>query len=250
MKQSKFTTIIIATLLASMFLSSCATQNLFQEEQEGQENLTELLKDSESSYILKTDDKISVSVWNHKEISIGSIFDIYNANEVYGRWVMLDANGTVTLPKIGDVKLGGLSIDQAELKLKNQYSKFIKDSSIVVKVLNREATVLGEVQTPGVFLLEKTHNSILELIGRSEGMLEYADMCAIMLIRGDEKYLIDMSKTNQVDLAHINVLNGDVIYVPSRKGKIFDKKAPTIIPFATLATSIALVTSVILTKRN
>lgn len=240
----------LTLLILPLFFGSCATHNIFQESTRNHNNVETLMLEAENEYHLKTDDKISVSVWNHKEISIGSIFDIYNANEVYGRWVMLDNEGKVVLPKIGQITLGGLTISEAQVKLNGYYSEYIKDSSLVVKVLNREATVLGEVQTPGVYLLEKSQNSILEMIGRAEGMLDYADMRAITLIRNDKKYVIDMSKTNDIQLASINVLNGDVIYVPSRKGKVFDKKAPTIIPFATLATSIALVTSVILTKRK
>ena len=239
----------ILLFVSFVFFTSCRTSNLFEKDNT-YGSLEELKSRKQKPYQIRSDDKVSVSIWNHDDLSVGSIFGIYNSNEVYGKWVLVDQSGNIQLPKIGEVQVGGKTIQQLQEELKTTYAKFIIDPIIVVKVLNREVTVLGEVKDAGTFLLEKENNTLVELLGRAGGLNFYADERKVKLIRKEgileKQYLIDLSKLEGYELHQIRLFADDVIYVPTKKGKSLDKKAPTLIPFTSVLTSLGIVYSLFL----
>lgn len=242
--------IIFSLIVVSMSLASCATQNILQRNKKDEAN--SLFEDSifqsraEYQYTLRKDDKISISVWDHDDLSVGSIYGIYNSNEVYGKWLLLDAAGNVNVPKLGTINLLGLTIIQAQEKLKIEYKKWVVNPIVEVKVLNREVTLLGELKTPGTYLLEKEKNSLLELIGRAGDLDFYANKKKVQIVRSVKNqplsYTVDLTKMDPAFTANISLQPGDVVYVPSRKGKHWDKRAgSTLVPIASAISSIVLI---------
>ncbi len=227
----------------AILLTSCSFQNIFVTDKHN--DLTELLRmDTVYEHRIDVDDKLTISVWNHDNMSIGSLFGIYSSNQVYGRWIMVDARGDAVLPKIGRIRLAGLTTKEAGDKLSKRYADMLVEPIIVVKVLNRDVTILGEVRSPGKYILEKEKNTLIGIIGDAQGFNFYADKECVQLIRNNKSYKIDFTK-----LMHNNyqilVQSGDVIHIPSRRGKAIDKKAPTLIPFASVLTALAVVLSII-----
>jgi polysaccharide export outer membrane protein len=235
---------LASVLFIAVLLQSCATQNLFTSGPEEQYKIDALLI-SKTESRLKPDDKISVSIWGHDNLSVGSVFGIYSSNEVYGKWVLINQKGEAVLPRIGAVCLAGLTKEEAVTTLKELYGKFIIDPIIVVKILNREVTVLGEIVTPGNYLLEKDRNTLFEVIGRAGGLNFYANKKKIKLIRYNHEFHFDLTKMDEFALNNINLQSGDIIYIPSSEGKIIDKKAPTLIPLTSLITTLVLIISIL-----
>ena len=237
--------ISIMLLLGLFYLSSCKTTNLF--EATNYANLDSLSKASASMqlYRIKTDDKISVSIWNHDDLSVGSVFGIYNSNEVYGKWVMVNQIGEISLPEVGTVNVKGLTIHEAEKMLSEKYAKFIVKPTIVVKVLNREITVLGEVRKPGKIILEKEMTSVVEILAEAGGLDYYADKKNIKLIRGTKngpvQFDLNLTKKNDFIAQTLPVQSGDVLYIPAKNGKASDKKITYLLPIASIVTALAVV---------
>ena len=232
---------IIIISIVCLF-SSCATQNLFHRENTSSyASLDSLALQGSAQHTIRPDDKISVSIWNHDDLSIGSIFGIYNSNEVYGKWVLVDQAGYISLPKIGRVNVNGMTVTACEAKLRTAYAEYIREPIIVVKVLNREVTVLGEVKSPGVFLLEKEKNTLFETIGRAGGLDFYANKKEVKFIRNEKEYLLDLTKMEDFEQNNLVLQSGDIIYVPTRKGKTLDKKAPTLLPIASILTTVVVI---------
>jgi polysaccharide export outer membrane protein len=200
--------------------------------------------DTNYQHVIGPDDKLSVSVWNHENMSIGSLFGIHNSNEVYGRWIMVNADSLAMLPKIGAVKLGGLTTIQAGDTLSKIYSDILVDPIIVVRVQNREVNVLGEVRTPGKYVLEKEVNTLTDMLGYAQGLMLYADKENIMLLRNNKYYRINLTVLENNNY-RIIVQDDDVIYVPTRKGKMVDKRSPTLIAFASAITAMAVLISLV-----
>ncbi len=235
---TKFINLIYIAVLI-WILSSCKTQNLFQEAVKSKN-----LRDTtfvNSPYKIRSNDKISVSIWNHDDLSVGSLFGIYNSNEVYGKWILVDYNGNIKLPQVGEVKVINKTTTQVSEDLAKIYASYIKDPIIVVKVHNRMLTVLGEVRNPGTFLLETDKNNLFEVIGKAGGLEFYADKQNIQLIRNKQTYSINLTD----NYFEIPVFAGDIINIPTKKGKTLDKKAPTIIPFASALTTLAIIASLL-----
>ena len=230
-------------LIVTVLLNSCAYQNIFENTQEN--NIKDLITiDSAYQHTIAVDDKLSVSVWNHDNMSIGSLFGMYNSNEVYGKWELVDAAGYIMVPKIGRVRLEGYTCTEAADTLASLYAKILVDPNLVVRVLNREVTILGEVRAPGKYLLEKERNTLTEIIGNAQGFEFYADKENVQLIRNNKSYQINFTKLMDNNY-QILVQAGDVINVPAGTGKAIDKRAPTLIPIISALTALLLIVSLI-----
>jgi polysaccharide export outer membrane protein len=201
-------------------------------------------------YRIRKDDKITMSIWDHDDLSIGSLYGIYNSNEVYGKWVLVDANGQVTLPRIGNFSIGGMTVIEAKDSLAKLYGKWIVNPIIEVKVINKEINVLGEVKTPGKFVVDKDNNTIFDIVARAGDFDFYANKKCVKIIRQDGASV----KMINVDLTHadnylnrnIQVLPGDMVIVPSKKNKEFDKRISTIIPIVSSISALALMLGLVL----
>ena len=239
--------LIISLFVVLLSLASCGNQKLLLSETEG--DLQDLLAlDSTFQHNIRPDDKLSLSIWNHNDLSMGSVFSVYNSNESFGKWVLVDQNGFTQLPKVGKVKLDGLNCNQAADTLIKLYEEDIKDPIIVVKILNRKVTVLGEVRTPGAYIIEEEQVNLMEIIGKAQGFTNYANTKELKLIRNDRSYSLNLEHMNEYMLHRILLQSDDLVIITSKRGKALDQKAPVLIPFASVLTAVALVTSVIIAK--
>jgi polysaccharide export outer membrane protein len=238
-------------IIGAFLISSCNTQKLFQF---GGEQLSEPSSFKPYKHTLQSDDKISVSIWNHDDLSVGSVYGVYNSNEVYGKWVMIDPKGYAKLPVIGDIMLGNLTLEGAKDTLVNIYGKFIKDPVIEIKVLNLQVTILGEVKSPGNYVLEKAENNLIEILGKAGGLDFYADKENIKIIRGNissgqvTQFYVNLTNMDEITSGKLNLHPNDVIHIPTLKGKLLDKKAPTLVPFASATSAIAVIAALLLKK--
>lgn len=90
--------------------------------------------------------------------------------DLFQQPVLINTNGIITLPMIGQVQAGGISVEQLEAKLNQRLKKFIQDpqaSVTVVDFASQPVYVLGAVNTPGVFQLRggKTLYEVLAMAG-------------------------------------------------------------------------------------
>ena len=239
--------ILFYSLLLLSILTSCKTSNLFVEENTRntvQDLDSVFLSNNKYEYQIRIDDKITISVWGQDEFSVGSTYGIYNSNEVYGKWLMVDAKGNIEIPKIGNFHVEKMTIVQLKESLKKIYGEWIKTPIVDIKILNQEITVLGEVRDPQVIPVDKSHNSLLGMIARCKGFDFYANTAYIKVFRQVGKNVhvanINLTKGAPVSARNINLYPGDVVVVPSKKYKEFDKRVSTIIPFTTALTSAAI----------
>jgi len=237
---------LLPLIIVLVGFTSCKTTNLFQTNtkvDEQGEVFAQLSKDYE--HILSPDDKIAISVWNHDDVSVGSAFSIYNTNESFGKWLLIENDSTVSVPQVGSMKLGGLTLREAEDSITLALAKTIKNPIVEMKLLNAEVTVLGEVVKPGRYLIEKNLNSLVEIIGEAQGLTSFAKKSKIQVIRDNISYTVDLTTMNDFEAQNIFLKSGDIVHVPAVGSKKFHERAPTLIPFATMLTSVGVLISVL-----
>lgn len=233
-------------LLLTVF-ASCKTQNLFVENSKKTDRAVSdscFHYDPEYQYTIRQDDKLSISVWGQDEVSVGSVYGIYNSNEVYGKWLLVDIDGNIEMPKIGRFHAQGKTVIELRDTLRVLLSKWIVSPVVDVKVLNKEITVLGEIKNPGVIKVDKDRNNLMELIGHSGGFEFYADLKRVKVLRQEGVNVrvtnINLTKDGNFETKNVQLHPGDVVIVPSKKHKAFDKRIATIIPFTTAISAAAI----------
>ncbi len=234
----------ITLLLCAILLAQCKTINIFDKTPQQDALSANSLNNNAYEHTIKPDDKISLSIWNHNDISVGSSFSIYNSNEAFGKWLLVQQDSTVAFPQLGTFKIGGMTCDSAAKVLSTYFGKTLKNPIIVVKVMNKKVTVLGEVNQPGVYVLEKEQTRVAEVLGEAQGLTFYAKKSNIQLIRNNQTYTLDFTDKNALNY-NVILHSGDIINVLSKNEQRIDKKAPTIIPFASLMSSLAILYSVL-----
>lgn len=229
-------------------LSSC-TQNLFVSEKPLAAPRS-LAVSPDYQYRLRKDDKVSISVWDHEELSVGSIYTHFSANEVEGKWTLVDAGGFLSVPKLGNYPVEGLTTLEAESQIAKALSKWIVNPQLTIKVLNLETTVLGEVVQPGKLHLEKQRNTLVEVLGRAGDFGPYADKRHVKVLRqvgaSTQATEIDLTTLHGFERDNVVILPGDVVFVPAKNGKQFDRKAPSIIGIASVISTIIIITRLFL----
>lgn len=237
----------LALALTIMLFSSCKTQNYFQGTKQAERIDSSFYNvSSDWQYSIRKNDKISISIWNNDEISIGSIYGIYNSSEGYGKWVMVDGRGNIPIPEMGDLHVEGLTVLAMKDTLVNMLSKTIVRPVVDIKILNREVTILGDVKNAGKIHLEKENNTLVDVLGQAGDIEMYGNKAKVQVIRTVNKEVhsisIDLTKMNAFGADNIQIMPGDIVYVPSRKSKEWDKRAgSTIIPAASAVTTLILI---------
>ncbi|NWF51626.1 MAG: polysaccharide biosynthesis/export family protein [Nitrospirae bacterium] len=133
-------------------------------------------------------------------------------------------DGKIHYPLVGDIKAEGLSVNQLRDKLREGLLKYYVEpqvSVIVTTISSQKVFVLGEVNKPGAFLLDRP-KTIVEAISEAEGFTQDAKIKNVLLIRGgasnpNPNYtVLNLEKTLKERDMSKNVLlrHGDIIYVP------------------------------------
>jgi len=236
-------------LFVVIFFTACKTSNIFVQPRAEQKSDVELLDsvfryNPDYQYVIRKDDKINISVWEQDDFSVGSIYGIYNSNEVYGKWLMVDPKGNIEVPKLGTMHVLGMTEIELKTRLKEAFATWLVNPIVDIKVLNKVITVMGEVRTPQMLKVDKDRNTLLEMIARCEGFVFYADLRCIKVLRqiGEDVIVANINITKSGDYLSKNIQlhPGDIVIVPSKKYKEFDKRISTIIPFTTTISAAAI----------
>lgn len=229
-------------------LSSCKVENLFSRPpKEGTIPEGNFNKTSDNyNYIIRKDDKINLGVWNNDDLSVGFVFGQINSGVDQGKWLLVDENGEIPVPKIGNLKVEGLTIVEAKKMIATALAQTIQSPIVDLKVLNMEVTVLGEVKLPGKVHLEKEKNTLVEVLGFAGDFDFYGDKKKIQVIRSvdnkPQSVTLDLTNLDSLSANNILVHPGDIVYVRAKKRKAWDKTAySTVIPAASAVTAILLI---------
>jgi polysaccharide biosynthesis/export protein len=158
---------------------------------------------------------------------------------------MVDAKGQIELPKIGSFEVLGKTVIELKDSLKKIFSGWIVNPIVDVKILNKQITLLGELKNPGVITVDKERNNLLDMVGRAGGFEFYANLKKVKVLRqhGTDVWVtnIDLTQDKNYTTQNLALEPGDVVIVPSKKYKTFDKRISTIIPFTTAISAAAIV---------
>lgn len=148
--------------------------------------------------------------------------DIYSEEDLH-KPARLGADGTVLLPLVGSVKVGGLTVTEAtDLITKRYAAGYVKNPSVMITVMQfRKSTfsILGQVGRPGVYEIpEGTHINLIGAISQAGGYTTGAAQNSVT-IRREVDGKVTIFKVKPADIAQsaeagpFEILPGDTIVV-------------------------------------
>ena len=129
---------------------------------------------------------------------------------------IIDDEGRVNLPLIGDVGIAGLSIGEARKKIESIYvdeKKLYKRITVIIVPPESEYTVSGEVLHPGAFPLTRSI-TLSQALARAGRFTEYGDSAKVRIYRGKETIVVNFKQVQEGKAVDPVIVPGDVIEVP------------------------------------
>jgi polysaccharide export outer membrane protein len=164
---------------------------------------------------------------------------IWREEDLSGEFTV-DANGVVTLPKIGDQRVAGIPVEQLRAQLVERFRAFLRNPSIVVIPLRR-VQVLGEVKKPGLYTVDPTV-TLAGAVALAEGATAEGDLGNIRIVRDGR--LLEGRVTPGSTLTGVDIRSGDQIFVGKRSW--LSRNSPVL--FGALLSVVTTVAAVILTR--
>lgn len=161
-----------------------------------------------AEYRLGSGDAIKISVFQNPDMTLET---------------RVSEAGTISFPLLGVVRIGGLSVSDAESRIAEGLRKgnFVKQPQVtilVLKVTGNQASVLGQVNQPGRYPLEVADTRLTDLLANARGVSPAGgDLLVLTGQRAGKPFRLEVDlptlfgpNGREQDVV---VLNGDVLWV-------------------------------------
>lgn len=241
--------------IVSIFLVSCSSMNKIVLLDKDLDKDTKITTANYPKHQLQEGDILHVKIIGIQEES----FDIFNVENnannsqttsanLFLNGFTIDSKGDIEIPTLGKIPIEGLTVEEAKSKIQTRANDFLINSTVIVKHINFEITVLGEVNRPGTYTVYKDNITILEALGLSGDLSDYANRNKIKLIRDNKILYIDLTEIETLYSQNFVLKSDDVIYVePLRNVRLRSSNAQI---YISAISSIALIANIVFSILN
>jgi polysaccharide biosynthesis/export protein len=158
-------------------------------------------------------------------------------------------DGKIDYPMIGEIEAVGKTIAELHNEIYEKCKGYINNPSVKIYMTNYNVTVLGEVNSPGLYQLITNNPTIFDAIGLAKDLTDFANRKEIKLIRNNGKDLsvhyIDVTAPDFIQSPFFYIQPNDVIHVAPLKVKKFssDNALPLVLSVVTTIITIVSITS-------
>lgn len=161
---------------------------------------------------------------------------------------LVDNDGFIDFPKIGKLKLLGMTKSEAEEYILGKIKPYMSDLEVpivTVRMANYKISVLGEVNRPGMYQVSNEKICILEALAQAGDMTIYGVRNNVKLIREDVNgqksiHILDLNDANLINSPYYYLQQNDVIIVQPNKVKAQNSSVGSMTTLWFSATSILI----------
>ncbi|MFT4153398.1 polysaccharide biosynthesis/export family protein [Parafilimonas sp.] len=173
-----------------------------------------------------------------------------NASQSIIAGYLVDKDGNVHLPYIGDVMVKGLTSKQVKDLVTQKISVYFKDPVVNVRFANYKITVLGEVRNPTTFLVPNENPTIFDALGLAGDITVSGRKDNVMLIRTDatgakQIVRLNLDSTTAISSPYFYLKPDDVLYVEPTEDKVAGESNYRVRDIAVIASAISLMIVII-----
>jgi polysaccharide export outer membrane protein len=158
--------------------------------------------------------------------------------------ILVNTTGEIEYPVLGKIKVGGLTLFQAQDSIRKVASAYLPDVVVRVRMLNFRFTMLGEVNAESTIISPNTRLTFSEAIGLAGGMTDLADRSLVKVIRQKgnktEVFYVNLLEEEYLESPRYFVQQNDVIIVPPLKQRPFRKYFTSNVAIISSAISLVL----------
>ena len=251
-----FRSLIWITILAFMF-ASCIPQKkmLYLQIHDEADTLSSFNNERKIDYRVQPGDNLYIRVVTLDEqttlllnpLSGGSSNYIGQSDaSIYLTSYTVSEDGNLDFPMTGEVFVKNMSIDEVKTTIQEKLRVYVKEFVVIVKLVNYNITLLGEVSRPGQYKVYQDNINLFEAVSMSGDLTDYANRNKIAIIRqnktGSEVVYVDLTKRDILLSDYYYLKPNDIVYVQPVKGKQFTfAEFPYAILFGFISSTILII---------
>jgi len=176
---------------------------------------------------------------------------LMNPTYLYLNSYMVDDDGYINFSFIDKVYVKGMTVDEVRKKIQTSLNDYFKDATVTVKLVNFQIAVLGEVNSPGNFTIDKDQINVLQAIAIAGGLKDFGNPLKVSLVRqtltGSQIFYLNLQDNKLLESDNFYLMPNDVIYVEPMKAKTW---AYTTFPYGIFLSVISIGLSVYIIVNN
>lgn len=135
--------------------------------------------------------------------------DLSDGRSVSAPTYLIDADGMIDFPVLGNMNIAGLTRVQATQLIRDRLKSYVTNPIVNIRMLNFKITVLGEVKNPGVYTIQNERITLPEAIGLAGDLNLTGIRNNVLVVREVEGQRIE----TRVNMASDSVFNSPVYYL-------------------------------------
>ncbi len=227
----KLTMGLIRLLIIGLLFSSCLSQKrvMLLQDKSSKDIQVNFTNKKKSSYQIQTGDHLYIRIYS-MDPKTSKFFQtdmpqLMNPTYLYLNSYMVDDEGYINISFIDRMFVKGMTLEEVKKKIQKTLNDYFKETTVSVKLVNFQVSVIGEVNSPGDFTIDKDQINILQAISMAGGLKEFGNNRKVTLVRqtlkGSDVYYLDLSSKKILESDYFYLLPNDIIYVEPLKGKTY-----------------------------
>jgi polysaccharide export outer membrane protein len=240
---------VIALVIFLGLLSSCVTQRRVEYLQDKNKNIKSFKEVELPDYKLKPNDELFIQISSLDEAAANIFSNVRQEIgyvEPYGASLLsyaVDKEGYLFLPLIGKILVKDKTISEVSVLIKESLNHILNQPIVLVKLVNRYVSVLGEVKNPGHFAYSQDKLTIYDALGLAGDITDYGNRNKVILIRNvngeNIRVNVNITKSDILASDYYNLRPNDIVYVKPLRNKFWGmRQFPFEILFSALTTAL------------
>lgn len=231
---NSFSKAIFLLVAGTLLLSSCSAYKKVVYFQDISAGLYEIPLSTPNEILLRPGDKISIMVNSRdpqlmdlfnlpvvsRQIGMASRTGVTTANNQGLMGYTIDEEGNIDFPVLGKIYVAGMKRDEVASYIKNELvdNNLVKDPVVTVEYMNLCISVMGEVNKPGRFNIDRDCITVIDALSMAGDLTIYGNRSNVLVQRVEDgvmkAYRIDLTSGEQVYTSPAYYLmQDDVVYV-------------------------------------
>ena len=252
----RFLRFSVLLVIVSMLLFSCVPQKkmMYLQGASNSDTARQFINERKLTYLIQPGDNLYIKVVSLDEKTailfnpLESTSGAQNANDqgIYLNSYTVSDEGFIEFPLAGKITVQNLNVEQIKERIQTVLDQYLKETVLIVKLVNFNLTVLGEVRRPGQYKVYQSEINIFEAMAMAGDLTEFADRYEVQIIRqtktGSEIIPVNLEQANILSSDFYYLKPNDMIYVRPLKIKQYGFATfPYALIFSTISTALLLI---------
>ena len=221
---------IIIVAASVLVLVACSTSEEISDFQDLRPGESELTLAAPMEIKIQPKDKLSILV-NSQDLRLTNLFNLPIVSQQVGQesssgtnrgvsGYTVDSKGDIDFPVLGGLHVQGMTREEVAVYIKKELQShdLIKDPVVTVEFMNLSVNVMGEVNRPGRYNIDKDHLTILDALSQAGDLTIYGKREKALVLRNENGtqrvYGINLCSADHLYSSPVYYLQqNDVVYV-------------------------------------